>query len=73
MEQKHESVLLTEAVEALDVQPDDTVIDGTIGGNSTTPAAWCTFIARLIGVIKIWATRPLQKVPRCGSLVAQLP
>lgn len=32
MEEKHESVLLTEAVEALQIAPGDTVIDATIGG-----------------------------------------
>lgn len=32
MEMKHESVLLTEAVEGLDIQADDIVVDGTIGG-----------------------------------------
>ena len=32
MEQKHESVLLTEAIEALDVSASDTVVDATIGG-----------------------------------------
>lgn len=32
MEQKHESVLLHEAVEALAVESTDTVVDGTIGG-----------------------------------------
>lgn len=32
MAEKHESVLLQEAVEALDVRADDTVVDGTIGG-----------------------------------------
>ena len=32
MEQKHESVLLTEAVDALNIVPGDVVVDGTIGG-----------------------------------------
>lgn len=32
MEQKHESVLLAEAVDALSIASDDVVVDGTIGG-----------------------------------------
>ena len=32
MEMKHESVLLTEAVEGLDIKENDVVVDGTIGG-----------------------------------------
>lgn len=32
MEQRHDSVLLAEAVDLLDIQHDDVVVDGTIGG-----------------------------------------
>jgi 16S rRNA (cytosine1402-N4)-methyltransferase len=32
MEQKHESVLFTETIEHLEVQPSDIVVDGTLGG-----------------------------------------
>jgi 16S rRNA (cytosine1402-N4)-methyltransferase len=32
MEARHDSVLMTEVLEALDVQPSDTVVDATIGG-----------------------------------------
>lgn len=32
MEAKHDSVLMQEVLEALDVQPSDTVVDGTLGG-----------------------------------------
>ncbi|TSC64612.1 MAG: 16S rRNA (cytosine1402-N4)-methyltransferase, partial [Parcubacteria group bacterium Gr01-1014_91] len=32
MEARHESVLMKEVLEALDVQPGDTVVDATIGG-----------------------------------------
>lgn len=32
MEARHESVLLTEVLQALDIQPSDTVVDATLGG-----------------------------------------
>lgn len=32
MEQTHQSVLLTESIEALSIAPTDTIVDGTIGG-----------------------------------------